>query len=322
MLAGHYLPADLTALRSPASGSRYEDILRRVTSASGGLVSLRPVRVIRKSGGRGGGARWLPFSVEVRDTMGQTNPDHKSLRALGEVCGVPKLNVGSSIVDMTSMRESDLLRFLEYGVNDSVIVLEYLTMLWGLHMLPPVTISGGGARALRDAIQAYWGCARDNAAFRLLFQGLVSRSKVNADVSDDGLSYYAVRELSPCDGDANAVHSAYKAAYHGGWNSCLAPGAHLYQTHDWDLCSAYPTAMASIVDPDFEAGCIGKVVKDRELTLDDFEGGFTTPFVGFVSWVFPKDVAVPCLPVRVGDSVIYPRTSVGCGAAQGDGMEN
>lgn len=321
-LAGHYLNADLTAFAQPAKrrgGERYDDILRRVTSASGGLVSLKPVRMIARSGS-GSGARWLPLAITIRDTMGQSAPGQKSLANLGNVSNVLKLEVGDAIEDMTAYREAHLLDFLEYGANDADIVLEYLTALWGPNATPPVTLSGGGAHALREGVKRYWGIGHlSNAMFKARFQGLVNIS--SGDVSDDdGLSYYSVRSLTPVDGDANQAHSAFKQSFHGGYNACLSVGVFVFETFDHDIQSAYPSAMASIVDVDFENGVIEEVIKDRELTLDDFPLGVVTPLVAYVRWEFPPGVE-PTLPVRVGQSIIYPRTSEGAGASQGDGME-
>lgn len=321
VLAGHFLNADLTAFARPKSrrgDSRYSDVLRRVTSASGGLVSLKPIRMPTRTAGRGSGERWLPLSITVRDTMGQSAPGNKSLAALGEVCGVPKLSVGESISDMSRMRRENLPRFLEYGANDAVIVLEYLTALWGLDAVPPVTLSGGGAHALRAAIKDYWHI-ESTAEFAARFQGLVSVDD-GQEACDDGLSYYAVRSLTPVDGDANQVHTAYKRAFHGGWNSCLHVGVFHQESFDHDIQSAYPTAMAALVDVDFETGVIEEVIKDRDLCLSDFPIGFVTPLVAYVGWEFPVGVE-PCLPVRVGQSVVYPRTSRGVGAGQGEGID-
>lgn len=323
VLAGHYLNADLTAFARPRrqrGDGRYDDILRRVTSASGGLVSLKPIRMTARAGHGSNGERWLPLSITVRDTMGQSAPGMKSLAALGDVCGVAKLEVGDAIEDMSAFRRDHLVDFLEYGANDAVIVLEYLTLLWGLHAVPPVTLSGGGAHALRAGIKSYWGIGdAGNALFMARFQGLVSIDE-GQEVSDDGLSYYAVRSLTPVDGDANQAHSAFKQAFHGGWNSCLRVGSFPTTTYDHDIQSAYPSAMASIVDVDFENGCIEEVIKNRDLSKSDFPLGYVTPIVAYVSWDFPEGVE-PCLPVQVGQSIIYPRTSEGVGAAQGEGMD-
>lgn len=323
VLAGHYLAADLTAFARPVrqrGDGRYDDIMRRVTSASGGLVSLKPVRMIPRPGSHGTGERWLPLSIIVRDCMGQSAPGQKTLGVLGAVCGVPKLVIGDSIEDMTRMRRERLVEFLDYSVNDAVIVLEYLTALWGVDAVPPVTLSGGGAHALRAGVKAYWGIeGASNAEFMARFQGLVRVNDGEA-TDDDGLSYYSVRSLTPVDGDANQAHSAFKKGFHGGWNSCLRVGSFPMRTFDHDIQSAYPSAMAAIVDVDFENGCIEEVIKDRELTPDDFPLGIVTPLVAYVSWEFPEGVE-PCLPVKVGQSVVYPRTSEGAGAAQGEGMD-
>lgn len=324
VLAGHYLKADLTAFARPVrqrGDGRYDDILRRVTSASGGLVSLKPIRMMPRSGGRGQGERWLPLSITVRDTMCQTAPGKKKLAHLGDACGVAKLDVGGAIFDMSGMRQERLAEFLEYGANDAVIVVEYLTALWGLGAVPPVTLSGGGAHALRDGIKRYWGIEHQpNAEFMAKFQGLV-RVDEGDTTDDDGLSYYSVRSLTPVDGDANQAHSAFKKAFHGGWNSCLRVGYFPTETYDHDIQSAYPSAMASVVDVDFERGCIDEVIKDRDLVTDDFPLGVVTPLVAYVAWEFPEGVE-PCIPVRVGQSIIYPRTSEGVGAAQGEGMDD
>ena len=326
VLACHFAPADLTAFKRPPAqrrgGEKYSDVLRHVTSASGGWVTLLPFRVVRKSGLGSNSLRWLPFSLTLRDTMGQVSPEHKSLKAIGEVCGVPKIELPEDVIsDMSDYRRSSLLDFLEYGINDAVIVSEYLAMLWGRNVVPPVTLSGGGASAVKAGIMRYMGVSL-GSEFLMRFRGLVKIADPVAEDLGDQLTYYAARELRPVDGDANQAHTACKSAFHGGWNSCLAVGRFEGRTFDHDIQSAYPSAMAAISDVDYVNGCIESVVKDRELTLDDFPDGFTTPLVAYVSWKFPDDTQAPCIPVVSGDSVIYPLTSEGAGASQGDELSS
>lgn len=331
-LAGHFMQADATAFRRPKR--RYDDVLHKMTSAGGGLVSLGSVRVVRVSG-YGSYARRLPFSVIFRDTLNQASPDHKALSALGDACGVAKLDVGEAIEDMDGLSRDDLPLFLDYSANDARIVVRYLATVWGFNTVPPVTISSGGASALKAGVLDYLLRERfvdpdvyedsagespnsvHNAVFRRTFQGL-KRRKVEVDVDDD-LNFYAVRSLEPVDGDARIAHSHWADAFCGGYNACLAPGAHMYKTYDWDLQSAYPSLMSAVIDPDYsDGGVIRKTIEKRELTLDDFPLGALTPIVGHVSWVFPESVAVPCLPVRRGGSLIYPRSSYGCGYGDGE----
>ena len=64
------------------------DILRAVISASAGMVSPTPVRMVLD------GANWWwarPIELSIRDTMAQSGA--QPLRALGEAVGVPKLKV-------------------------------------------------------------------------------------------------------------------------------------------------------------------------------------------------------------------------------------
>ena len=320
VLAGHYLNADLTAFARPHGNSKYSDILRRVTSASGGLVSLQPVRVIERSGASGSGERWLPLSVTIRDTMGQSAPGMQSLAVLGDSVGIPKINVpGDWKERMSEYRDQYLIDFLEYSANDAVIVMEYLSAVWGEGVVPPVTLSGGGAHALRDGVKRYWGLeGMPNSLFMARFQGLMKLNE-GEEPAEDALSYYAVRSLRPVDADAKLTHTMCKAAFHGGWNSALKIGYFDKPTYDHDIQSAYPSAMAAVIDVDYESGVVEEVIKDRELTFADFPLGYVTPLVAFVSWEFPKGVE-PCIPVKVEQSVIYPRTSVGAGSGLGEGL--
>ena len=320
VLAGHYLNADLTAFARPHGNSKYSDILRRVTSASGGLVSLQPIRVIERSGASGSGERWLPLSVTIRDTMGQSAPGMQSLAVLGDSVGIPKINVpGDWKERMSEYRDQHLIDFLEYSAYDAVIVLEYLSAVWGEGVVPPVTLSGGGAHALRDGVKRYWGLeGTPNSLFMARFQGLM-KLKEGEEQAEDALTYYSVRSLKPVDADAKLTHAMCKAAFHGGWNSALKIGYFDKPTYDHDIQSAYPSAMAAVIDVDYESGAVEEVIKDRELTFADFPLGYATPLVAFVSWEFPKDVE-PCIPVKVEQSVVYFRTSVGAGSGLGEGL--
>lgn len=309
VLAGHFLRADLSAFACPGPRARYEDVMRRVRSASGGLISINPIRIVAKSGAKGSGERYLPFSIIIRDTMGHAAPGMKSLDVLGRNVGIPKIDVDPSWKErMGDFADQHLLNFLDYSANDAVIVFEYLGAVWGENVVPPTTLSGGGASALKDAVMGYWGIDR-SADFMARFQGLM-KVKTGQEVESDGLGYYTELDLAPIDGDANQVHSACSRAFHGGWNSSLVIGQINAPTFDHDIQSAYPSAMGVIADVDYEQGAIEQVLKDRELMVDDFPMGFATPLVAYVSWEFPEGTQ-PCIPVKVESSVVYPMSSEG-----------
>ncbi len=307
VLACHYGSADLTAFRMDGK-ARDLDHLTRLTSAAGGLVTLVPFRMQR---GSGNGWWWQSLSVTVRDTMAHAPAGQKGLADLGAACGVPKLEVpGGWIERMSDYRREHLPEFLEYGINDAVIVVEYLARLWGDGTVPPVTLSGGAASALVDSGSAYLG-ASDAAEFRRKFAGLVDEDEgVEAVEEGDRLTFYAQRGRNPIDGAAKQVMSAFASAYHGGLNSCPMPGYYPVPTVDIDAQNAYPTAMALVRDLDWEAGCIAEVIHERALTLDDVPEP-TTPFAGFATFTFPDDILHPTLPIVADGTLVYPRTSDG-----------
>lgn len=305
VLACHLGSADLTTFRT---GRQVIDHLSLLTSAAGGLVTLFPFRMQR---GDASNWWWQSMSVSVRDTMSQAPAGEKKLKALGDACGVPKLEVPDGwISDMTAYRRCHLNEFLEYGVNDAVIVVEYLARLWGDGVLPPVTLSGGAASALVRTGSEYLGSSTGRD-FRRAFSGLVDEDE-GIDVVEDGdrLSYYAKRSRNPVDGAAAQLSAAYASAYHGGLNSCPMPGFYPVHTVDVDAQNAYPTAMALVRDLDWDAGVIDDVIHERWLVADDVPTA-VTPFVGFVNFDFPSNVLYPSLPVMVDGTIIYPRTSQG-----------
>lgn len=309
VLSCHYGSADLTTFRTDG---HVVDHLPLLTSAAGGLVTLLPFRMQR---GDRDARWWQSMSVSVRDTMSQAPAGGKSLRALGDACGVPKLEVPDGwISNMTAYRRSHLEDFLEYGINDSVIVVEYLARLWGDGVLPPITLSGGAASALVASGGAYLGSSSPSD-FRRAFSGLVDEDE-GVDVVEEGdrLSYYAKRSRNPVDGAAAQLSAAYASAYHGGLNSCPMPGYYPVPTVDVDAQNAYPTAMALVRDLDWDAGVIEDVIHERALGLKDVPTP-TTPFVGFVSFEFPSHVSHPSLPIVADGTLVYPRTSEGTAGA-------
>lgn len=313
-LACHFGKADLTAFKVDRFTTNH---MRRVTFAGGGLVTLLPFRL---QGSNVNQRMWRALSVTIRDTVAHAPAGKQSLRALGDACGVPKLDVpGGWISRMHEYREQYLEDFLDYGINDAVIVVEYLARVWGDGMLPPVTLSGGAASSIARSGASYFGLEKAKE-FRLAFAGLEDADDGVLPEDDDGLSFYKARSRKPIDGAAATVMHAFALAYHGGLNACPAPGFYPKPTVDIDAQNAYPTAMASVIDVDWESGVIEDVIHERELTLEDVPEP-TSPVVAYVSFEFPSDVTFPCIPVLADNTLIYPRTSEGIAGAWVAGPE-
>lgn len=298
------------------------DILRAVISASAGMVTSKPVRLVLD----GDNWRWKrPVEVSIRDTMAQSGA--VGLRVLGDSVGVPKLSVPDGWISrMDEYLVEHPVEFLDYAANDAVIALEYVTALYGPDRSFPLSLPTGAAAMMRrhitkqlcggDLVEQVHGevLGTSSATFNAIFGGLTKIDKtVDAETShENDLAYYRKRELVPLDGASATWSHACALSFRGGYNMCSEIGFFPQETHDFDLMSCYPTSSATIVDVDFRAdgGVIERTVNNAALRLDDFsEHGPLTPFVGFVSFEFPESIAYPCLPVPLNGSMVYPRTS-------------
>ena len=314
-MACHFGKADLTTFRATKDDP---DHMTSLTSAAGGLVTLQPFRA-RGATDDHRDRWWLPFSVHVADTMAHAPAGKKSLDALGESCGAPKIELPEGAIErMDLYRRDHLEHFLEYSANDPVVVVEYLDRLYGADTRPPATLSSGAAKAFKAAVQAYWAksamtggrvvdCA-GWADFSAKFAG-VRKVEKGAATDDEGRSWYIERAQEPVNGDARAVQDLCALGYHGGYNGCAEPGYHRGTTYDFDLQGAYPTSMCQVPDVDWDDP-IAETVEDRELSLADV-GDPMTPFVGEVEFEFGESCPFPSLPIFEGGAPMYVRTSRG-----------
>lgn len=297
---------------------RAPDILRTVISASAGMVSTKPARVVLP----GENWRWkLPVEVAIRDTMAQSGAE--PLKALGAAIGAPKLDVpGDWITRMDEYLDLHPVEFLNYAANDAVIALEYVSQLYGDHGAVPLTLPAAAAKAVRCLIQDELGEGR---GFNTVFGGLHKVTKTRegaAGVEEQQLDFYRVRALEPIDGAAATWIHAAAMSFRGGYNMSAELGLFARVTNDFDLQSCYPTSSSTIWDVDYQHpdGVILRTVNNVDLTLADFRSPLT-PFIGFVSFEFPAGVAFPSLPVPVEGSMVYPRTSGGARGVWATGPE-
>lgn len=336
-LLAHYMQADLTAFagrrslsglagqrisdragykgrRSAWLDNRAPDILRTVISAGGGMVSPTPVRMVLE-----GRTRYYcrPVELSVRDTLPHSAPGKGKLEDLGGVVGAPKLQVPDGWIErMDEYLHSYRDDFLEYAINDAVVALEYASALYGDDQAIPLTLTTAAARAIRETIKREENL-RTTGAFNLVFAGLTRSTETTEGVVgvEDQLDYYKKRDLVPVDGAAATWQHACANAFRGGYNSCNEIGFFGQETNDFDLISCYPTSESIFHDVDFlhPDGVITGTVNNIELTQEQVPSPLT-PFVGFVRFSFPENVAYPTIPVPLDSSMIFPRSS---GAGRG-----
>lgn len=303
-LLSHFGQADLTSFRVDFAEI---DPLELVVNAGGGLIDARTSRRSRWSDN----LRYLQtISLNIRDTIAQTPAGRKSLRDIGGLIGIPKLDIDGDKSDMKSFLRENPVEFLEYGMRDSLIVLMFMRFLWGVDTLPPSTLSAAGANAARATMKVYLDTP-ETADFVRVFSGLckVGTGRCKPVELSETPIFIEQRELEPINGAALEMNLMFARAYAGGWNGCSAVGYFDGATYDYDLQNAYPTAMALVEDLDWES-VILRDINNQELTLDDIDSPLV-PFVGQVSFSFPESVRFPCLPIPADNTLLYPQTSEG-----------
>ena len=127
---------------------------------------------------------------------------------------------------------------------------------------------------------------------------VLGKEAVVEKVFDKSKGYYVKKPV-----EVNLPHVRYNEAfatdcYHGGRNEqfWFGPGF-ADKWSDYDLSSAYPTAMSLIGMPDWNGTY-------QTLNIDEF----TSETLGFASveFEFPKDCRFPTLPVRTANGLIFP----------------
>lgn len=289
-------------------------LLRNLTMVQGGLVSLHPVRVAPYSLQRVNNSRVYPVSLSVVDTMCHAPAGMKKLKNLGDVVGVPKVDIpASQKAHMLKLLENDPVAFMEYASTDSVVALMYSSALYGYNNQPPVTVTSASATVMKKSMMSYLG-VENTDDFNDKYRGLarVSHGKFKLP---DRPGYLEAASLEPVSDKANSVQYYASQAYHGGYNSCSEVGYFPFETFDYDLQNAYPTAMCLVPDIDWK-NPIRVQVQNRPMILQDFVmfGGMfnpIVPFVGYCRFKFPDSVKYPCIPVNVDGVPVYPRSSDG-----------
>lgn len=285
-----------------------KDVLRRVSSVSGGLVSILgfytyPSDVYRYW-------NFYPIHIVIRDTMCFAPAKKKSLANLGKAIGVEKLSLvdGYSKDDMRRYMVEQPVGFMEYAINDSVVTLLYASELWGYNKSMPLTVSSAAVKASVPVVQGYFGLEDgDKKGYNMMFRGLKSVKK-GLIPCHDRPGYIEDTSLVPVSDDAKLIQSYAQDAYKGGYNASTTIGWYEGMTYDYDLKNAYPTSMALCMDIDWLSDkVIAREWRNEQMLLEDFRSPYD-PIFGNFKFKFPESVKYPCIPVKVEGNMIYPRS--------------
>ncbi len=293
-LVGHFTRADIPAF------SDFKDLTQMMSSVRNTFLSIDGHIAIDIPCSDGS---VTPVKVILRDTMLLTPASSKSLKALGELVGQEKIELDADPkkdlwykqnMDVLLKEKPDL--FEHYALNDAVICLRYAermieqsqTLLGSAKL--PATLTSIGV----DLLWKSWEQNPGMNPHEILGKEVVTERRYNKKKG-----YFEnnkrVVDLQQVAWDIPLATDSY----HGGRNEQFWFGpAFEDDWTDYDLASAYPTAMAMIGMPDW-----------RRTRVTNRVSEFTPETLGVacVDFEFPKSVRFPTLPVRTDNGLLFPR---------------
>ena len=242
------------------------------------------------------------LSMFLRDTMLLVPSSSKSLSAVGELIGREKILLHkdpkkdlSMKRDMRRVRHQHWDLYKRYALNDAVICVEYLKKIGDLCQTVlgrrkfPVTLTSIGV----DLLLKSW-----TDELKVDHLSVLGREVVREERWNKRLGHYTTVPKQVSIEECYWNETFVTETYHGGRNEQFWFGP-CYEADwtDYDLASAYPTAMSLIGMPYWEKFYFSKDLKD-----------YTATTLGYVcvDFKFPETVRYPTLPVRTQNGLIFP----------------
>ena len=247
----------------------------------------------------------FPISVKIRDTMTLAPAGAKSLAAIGDILDFEKIELGTTPQEELSIKQNmksfmkrDWDAFYEYAIRDAEICTQYTRKMIRLYQertgkfRMPVTLTSIGV----DLIRQFW---KDQGVNPL---EIVGKEEIKEKYWSKRFGRYQTKKKIVYLKKIHWSLDFFTECYHGGRNEQFWFGPALDSVwYDYDLSSAYPSAMALIGRPDWDK-C--RPIRDTDELL-----GFRSAELAFanVDFEFPDYVAYPVLPVRTENGLIFPR---------------
>jgi hypothetical protein len=281
----HYSPADLSML------SDFEEIVERLSIVKKVFVSL---------------GKPLPYehsNVYIRDTYLLAPGGAQSLEKIGMLYEqegkFDKIKISQREKEqMSLLLKRDPILFEKYAIRDAEITLKHATVMldfnWNIKQLGvPLTLSSVG----RNYVFSEW-----KRMFKKYFPYQMSGEYPMGDPSQ----FFTPKGLSKV-GSVGTYMTFFINNYKGGRNESFMYGTDkITKWYDYDLTSAYTTAMAALTLPDYFAGNIMKEEDFKKKTVDDLLVGY---YIVFVSFTFHDKVKYPSIPVYIDKtSTVYPKS--------------
>lgn len=260
--------------------------------------------------------RQIEINVKVRDSITLSPTGKSSLDGIGEVLNFPKLHLHENPQveleykqNMRTLLEEDWELFRKYAVRDAEICRVYTEKMIRLYhqytgkFQLPITLTSIGV----DLLTKYW---MDNDVNPL---NIVGKEQKESKFFNKRTQRYQRQKQLVSIPQLWRNEDFLTECYHGGRNEQFWFGqTHEDNWYDYDLSSAYPSAMCLIGHPDwtkikpiYDIDELLKQKENPELNRYPADLAFAE-----VSFEFPEDVRYPCLPVRYDNGLIFPRTGV------------
>lgn len=238
-------------------------------------------------------------NVYIRDTMLLAPAGKKGLAALGDLLGFSKGELSlDEITSMDKLLINDREKFLSYAVRDAVIPLLYASymedQLFKSRSLGiPISLSSLSAAYVRDE----WD-KEGYAGYQIDPQYLIGDS--GATQTPKGL--YKTD-------DVGRKISMFIASYRGGRNESYMYGVDNNNVwFDYDLTSAYTSAMAILGNPKYSASRNLSKEELNDLNNSDLINNY---IVMSVKFSFPKSIKYPSIACYLNENTtIYPLEGV------------
>ena len=298
-LVGHFTRADIPAF------SDFQSLTKMMSAVRNTFLSIDGFIPVDFTFEEGEGEK-VTVEILLRDTMLLTPAGSKSLRALGELVGLQKIQLDpdpkkdqwyKENMDVLLKDDPDL--FDRYALNDAVICVRYADRmiqqcqaLLGQSKLP-VTLTSIGV----DLLLQSW---KDD--LKIDPNDVLGKEKVKEQHFSKKLGHYVYESRDVPLREVAWHLTLATESYHGGRNEQFWFGpAFEDDWTDYDLSSAYPTAMAMIGFPDWKN--IRVSTNLEEFTPD-------TLGIACVEFEFPDTVRFPTLPVRTDNGLVFPRKGI------------
>ena len=295
-LVGHFTRADIPAF---ADFAEINSLFSAVRNTFVSINNYLPIDLPLADG------TFSELRIFIRDTMLLTPQSSKSLKKLGELVGVEKVELSPDrqqyrklIRNMDRVRSEQWDLFKRYALTDAEICVKYIEKVMEEYqsvtgeVKVPITLTGIGI----DLLELKWKEAGIN---RLAALGKESVVEAYYNKSKQRL----VKKMVEVD-LREVRHNVLFVTdcYHGGRNEqfWFGPGFE-DDWSDFDLSSAYPTAMSLIGMPDWAGNYPSREVND-----------FTPETLGFayVEFEFPEGTKYPTMPVRTPNGLVFPLKGV------------